>query len=141
MGRGVAADISHNTLLPLNDWRVGSNSVEEILSLTRAAIEDKDPGAVVYQHLDNSCFYGRTRDRSRTAAKVGPDGEYNLEGEVTVCSKDTQLEHLNAIKPLLEITNKKKCLLLMPCYVPGLCAAHAGLSRATPQALQGFSLL
>jgi hypothetical protein len=114
----------HKIYVP--NWRVNSGNVEELLSLTREAIEDKDPGAVVYQFLDNSCFYGRTSDGSRTAAKRGDDGEYHLEGEVTVCSKDTQLEHLNTIKPLLEITDKRKCLLLtpLPRYVAAGCCTN-----------------
>jgi hypothetical protein len=96
------------------NWRVSKESMEELLKITRAAIEDKDPGTVVYQLLDNSCYYGRLRDGSRMAAKVGVDGEYHLEGEVTICSKDTQIEHLNTIRPLLEIAEKRKCLLLTP---------------------------
>jgi hypothetical protein len=58
--------------------------------------------------------------------KLGEDCEYHLEGEVTVCSKDTQLEHLNTIKPLLEITDKRKCLLLtpLPRYVAAGCCTN-----------------
>jgi hypothetical protein len=76
--------------------------------------------------LDNSCYYGRLRDGSRTAAKLGQDRIYHLEGEVTVCSKDTQLDHLNSIKPLLELADKRKCLLLTPLarYVAAGCCTN-----------------
>jgi hypothetical protein len=108
------------------NWRVDADNVEELLKMVREAIEDKDPGTIVYQMLDNSCYYGRLRDGSRTAAKLGADGNYHLEGEVTVCSKDTQLEHLNSIKPLLELAAKKKCLLLtpLPRYVAAGCCTN-----------------
>jgi uncharacterized membrane protein YgcG len=108
------------------NWRVDADNVEELLKMVREAIADKDPGTIIYQMLDNSCYYGRLRDGSRTAAKLGDDGSYHLEGEVTVCSKDTQLEHLNSIKPLLELAAKKKCLLLtpLPRYVAAGCCTN-----------------
>jgi hypothetical protein len=58
--------------------------------------------------------------------KLGEDGIYHLEGEVTVCSRDTQLEHLNSIKPLLELADKRKCLLLtpLPRYVAAKCCTN-----------------
>jgi hypothetical protein len=60
-----------------------------------------DPTTVVMQLLDNSCYFGRAQDGSKTAPKRGEDNAYHLEGEVTVCSGEIQLEHYNMIKPLL----------------------------------------
>jgi hypothetical protein len=80
---------------------------------TRNAIQDKDPATVVYQFLDNSSFFGRGRDWSRTAARLGEDSKYHLEGEVTIGSKETQLEHLKEIKPLLELVEKRRTMIIL----------------------------
>jgi hypothetical protein len=73
-----------------------------------------DPAVVVLQLLDNSCYFGRASDGSRTAAKKGSDGKYHLEGDVTICAYDTQLEHLKAMKGILDAVNKRTCLLVTP---------------------------
>jgi hypothetical protein len=105
------------------NWRIGRSSVDHLARRTAAAIADMDPAVVVLQLLDNSCYYGRSRDGSRTAAKKGDDGKYHLEGEVTVCTYDTQLEHLKAIKSILDAVGKKACLLVtpLPRYVVAGC--------------------
>jgi hypothetical protein len=88
-----------------------------------AAIVDMDSKVIVLQLLDNSCYYGRMRDGSRTAPKRGEEGKYQFEGEVTVCSHDTQLEHLKAISGILDLVRKRKCLLVtaLPRYVTAGC--------------------
>jgi hypothetical protein len=106
------------------NWRIGRSSVDHLARRTAAAIADMDPAVVVLQLLDNSCYYGCSRDGSRTAAKKGDDGKYHLEGEVTVCTHDTQLEHLKAIKGILDAIGKKTCLLVTPLpryIVAGCC--------------------
>jgi hypothetical protein len=39
------------------DWRVNPESDSNLLKLTRIVIEEKDPGTIVYQILDNSGYY------------------------------------------------------------------------------------
>jgi hypothetical protein len=81
-----------------------------------------DPDIVVLQ-LDNSCYYGRSRDGRRTAPTRGEDGKYHVEGDVTVCSHDTLLEHLKTISSILDAVGKRKCLLItpLPRYVTEGC--------------------
>jgi hypothetical protein len=60
------------------------------------------------------------------AAKNGEDGRYHLEGEVNICSTDTQLDHLKAIKGILNATGKRTCLLVFPLprYVTARCCLN-----------------
>jgi hypothetical protein len=47
-----------------------------------------------------------------------------MEGEVKVCSRDVQLEHFDAIKPLLDIFERRRVLIITPMLryiVAGCC--------------------
>jgi hypothetical protein len=149
------------TLIYEPQWRIGRSSVECLSQKVAAGIVDMDPDAVVLQLLDNSCYYGRTRDGSRTAQEKGEDKKYQVEGEVTVFSHDTQLEHLKAISEILDAIGKRKCLLITPlpryvtagCWVlpgsgtllkqevPGFQAALAELTGSPPKIFQGLPVL
>jgi hypothetical protein len=105
------------------NWRIGLGSVDLLAQKTAAAMMDMNPTVVVLQLLDNSCYYGRARDGSRTEAKKGGDGLYHLESEVTLCSYDTQMEHLKANKNILDAVGRRTCLLIIPLprYVTAGC--------------------
>jgi hypothetical protein len=108
------------------NWRVTSEAVEQLTSETASAIQDMDPTTIVYQILDNSSFYGRTRDGSRTAPRSEEDGIFHLVGDVTISTKETQLEHFNIIKPLLNLASKRRCILVtpLPRYVISGCCLN-----------------
>jgi hypothetical protein len=65
---------SHLIYMP--NWRISGDSVSSLARKLTEAVADVDPDVVVLQLLDNSCFYGRTRDGSRTASKKAADGKY-----------------------------------------------------------------
>jgi hypothetical protein len=50
-----------------------------------------------------------------------------MEGDVQVCSRDIQYEHFEAIKPLLDIFEKKKVFIItpLPRYVVAGCCGNA----------------
>jgi hypothetical protein len=106
------------------NWRIGRDNVDTLAQKVAAAMMVVEPMAVVVlQLLDNSCYYGRAKDGSRTAAKKGSDGKYRLEGDVTVCSYDMQMEHLKAMKSILDTVSRRACLLItpLPRYVAAGC--------------------
>jgi hypothetical protein len=92
----------------------------------KGAIVDMDTTTVIFMLLDNSCYYGRLQDGSRTAAQKEQDGNFHLVGEVTLCPKESQQEHFSAIKPLLEATGKKRYILItpLPRYVVAGCCLN-----------------
>jgi hypothetical protein len=86
-----------------------------------------DPATIVYQFLDSSSYYGRSRDGSRVAPRRDEDdGKFHLVGDVTVSSKETQLEKFNNIKPLLKLAAKRWCIVVMPLprYVNAGCCLN-----------------
>jgi hypothetical protein len=104
------------------NFRIDAASVEDIRPRVKEAIRDKDPSVIVFHCLDNSVFYSRSSDSSRTAPKRGPDGLFHVEGEVAVCSRDILNEHL---RPLLELVGKKRGIVIAPLpryIVTGCCS-------------------
>jgi hypothetical protein len=57
--------------------------------------------------MDNSTFYVRSEDGSRSLPKRGPDEKFHIEGELQVCGRETQIGQFEASKPLLGAVGKK----------------------------------
>jgi hypothetical protein len=108
------------------NWRIERGSVDKLAKITRSAIEDMDPATVILQLLDNSTFFGRGRDGSRVAARKGDDSKYHIEGDVNIGSKETQIEHLKELKPLLELLDKRRAIIItpLPRYVIKACCEN-----------------
>jgi hypothetical protein len=107
------------------NFRINAASVEEMRPRVKEAIRDMDPSVIVFHCLDNSIFYARSPDGSRTAPKRGPDGLFHVEGEVTVCSRDVLNEHLTALRPLLDLVGKRRGIMIAPLpryVVTGCCS-------------------
>jgi hypothetical protein len=62
------------------NFRINAASVEEMRPRVKEAIRDMDPSVIVFHCLDNSIFYARSPDGSRTAPKHGPDSLFHVEG-------------------------------------------------------------
>jgi hypothetical protein len=60
------------------------------------------PGAIVLQLLDNSYYYTKGPDGSRTLPTREPDGRYHVKGDLVLCASETQADHLQALKPILD---------------------------------------
>jgi hypothetical protein len=109
------------------NWRIERGSVDKLAKTARHAIDDMDPATVILQLLDNSTFFGRGRDGSRIAARKGADNKYHIEGEVTIGSKETQIEHLKELIPLLELLDKRRGIIItpLPRYVTKACCENS----------------
>jgi hypothetical protein len=108
------------------NWRITQEAVEQLVSETAGAIQDMDPTTIVFEIRYNSSFYGRTRDGSRTAPRRDEEGIYHLTRDVTTSTKETQLEHFNSIRPLLNLAAKRRCILVtpLPRYVTAGCCLN-----------------
>jgi hypothetical protein len=73
-----------------------------------------DSSVIVFYCLDNSVFYSRSSDGSRTAPRRGEDGLFHIAGEVTIASSDVCREHMAALRPLLNLVGKKRGIVIAP---------------------------
>jgi hypothetical protein len=105
----------------------------------KAVIESEDPEIIVMQLFDTSSFYVKKGDGSRHLPTPGPDGVIHLEGEVVVCPRDMQFEHLRALKPLFDVVGKKRCVWVAPTprYVVSGCCQDA---RHAPNRMDSYFL-
>jgi hypothetical protein len=110
-------------VLTSKTWSISRASAEHVAGQVRAVIQSEDPDLIVMQLMDTSCFYVRKDDGSRHLPRPGPDGVLHLEGEVVVCTRDTQQEHFRSLRPMFEAVGKKKCVWVAPMmrYVVASC--------------------
>jgi hypothetical protein len=112
-------------LVSIPNWRIYKGSASQLVKLAIEAIEVQEPETIIMQLLDNSCYFARCWDGSRLPPSMTMDGGYHMHEEVMLCTRDTQLEHFKALKPLSDLVGKRKGLLVtpMPRYlVRGCCA-------------------
>jgi hypothetical protein len=98
-GRSVA-------LVFLANFRLDRHN-EGLLRVVREAMLQSEPKCVVIQLLDSSCFTARGPDGSRTLAKKMVDGKFHIPGDVVLCPKETQQEHFESLRSLLDLVEKK----------------------------------
>jgi hypothetical protein len=116
-------------LIYTSNWRVSPSAVEDMRIRLKEVVREKDPTTIVFHMLDNSTYYGRAEDGSCYAPRCGDDGIYHVEGEVYLCGRDTLLQHFNTIKPLLDLSNKRRGIVISP--MPGTHRLAAALNLIT----------
>jgi hypothetical protein len=123
-------------VLTSKTWTISRAAAEHVAGQVKAVIQTEDPDIIVMQLIDTSSFYVKKEDGSRYLPTPGPDGILHLEGDVVVCPRDTQFEHLRALKPLFDVVGRKRCLWVAPTpryVVSGCCEdpCHAPNRRDT----------
>jgi hypothetical protein len=108
------------------NWRIMRESCEAMATTITKTIDQEDPAAVVLFMMDSSVFYTRGQDGSRTLPRRGDDGKFHIEGDLTVCSPETQAEHLNTMRPILDAVGRRPCIVIspMPRYVTDGCCQN-----------------
>jgi hypothetical protein len=110
-------------VLTSKTWSISRASAEHVAGQVQTVIQTEDPDLIVMQLMDTSSFYVRKEDGSRHLPRPGPDGSLHLEGEVVVCTRDIQQEHLRSLRPMFEAVGRKKCVWVAPMmrYVVASC--------------------
>jgi hypothetical protein len=110
-------------LVQMANWRVQNGTTNTLIRMVREAIEQTDPGVVVFQLLDSSIYYARGTDGSMRAPKKMEDGRWHMLGTVTVCHWELQNEFFNLLAPLFDAIEKRRGLIITPMarYITGGC--------------------
>jgi hypothetical protein len=95
-------------------WRIDRASCEALASTISTSLNEEDPEVVILQLLDSSIFYTKRSDGSRVLPKKMQDGWFHVEGELVVASADTQFDHYNTLKPVLDKIGNRPCILVSP---------------------------
>jgi hypothetical protein len=106
-------------------WTISRNSVQELAGQVKAVIAREEPELVIFQLIDNSSFYIRGEDGGRQLPRRTAE-DHHLEGELFVCSRETQYEHLRTLRPLFDAVGKTNSLWLapLPRYIVSGCCSN-----------------
>jgi hypothetical protein len=110
------------------NWRITRDSCEALARTVVKTAEEEDPEVVVLFLMDGSIFYSKGPDGSRTLPRRGEDGKFHIEGDLVVCFSDTQTEHLNTLRPVLDAVGRRPCIVISPMmrYVIEGCCQNPG---------------
>jgi hypothetical protein len=98
----------------ITHWRIGMGRSEDLGNMVRDVIDHQDPETIVLQLLDISTYYVRLPNGSRMSPIQLEDGHYHIDGALAVCTRETQFEHFTAIRQLLDVTEKRRCIGISP---------------------------
>jgi hypothetical protein len=104
-------------------WSISRARVEQLAGRVKEIIKNVDPDLIIMQLLDTSSFYVKRDDGGRQLPKKGDDDILHIDGDIVVCTRDVQHEHLHALRPLFDVMGKKQCVWIapMPRYVVAGC--------------------
>jgi hypothetical protein len=96
-------------------WRPTKAGVQEILpKIENAKTLLSEDDIVILHCLDNASYFSRTEDGGDAPIRRGDDGEFHVEGDLVLASKDRQLALFNTIEPILLLLALYKLLLTTP---------------------------
>jgi uncharacterized membrane protein YgcG len=110
------------------NWRALKNSVKDMASdlatEINAKLEEKKTDVVVLQLLDNNIYWALQEDILTISARLGPDQQYHMDGDLVVSSKSAQHSLFNTLRPIFETVNKD-FLIITPLsrYLTGGCCS------------------
>ncbi len=96
-------------------WRPTKAAVQEILPKIKNAKTLLSEDDIVILHcLDNASYFSRTEDGGDVPIRRCDDGDFHVESELVLASKDRQLALFNTIEPILTLLALYKLLLVTP---------------------------
>ena len=106
-----------------NGWRATKKSAEDMAAHVRAELAERYYSAVVFQLLDNNIFFSKFEDGSLCPSRRTSDGNYHVEGELVVASRESQFAILKMCTPLWEAAKGRHMVVVgpMPRYVTEGC--------------------
>jgi hypothetical protein len=110
------------------NWRALKNSVKDLASELAAEInvklEEKKTDVVVLQLLDSNIYWALQEDGSTISARLGPDKQYHMDGDLITISKSAQHSLFNTLRPIFEVVNKDFLLITpLPRFLVGGCCS------------------
>ena len=96
-------------------WRPTRAAVQEILpKIENAKTMMREDDIVLLHCLDNVSYFARTEEGGDMPIRRGDDGDFHVEGDLILASKDRQLILFNTIEPILQLLAIFKLLLVTP---------------------------
>jgi hypothetical protein len=96
-------------------WRANKHPVQTIIPQVKEAVQklDKDDHVII-QCLDNTAYYSRTEEGGDIPVRRYIDGEFHVEGDLVLASKERQYLMFECILPLLQAVGIRNIILVTP---------------------------
>jgi hypothetical protein len=96
-------------------WRANKHPVQTIIPQVKEAVQKLDrDDHVIIQCLDNTAYYSRTEEGGDIPVRRYIDGEFHVEGDLVLASKERQYLMLEYILPLLQAVGIRNIILVTP---------------------------
>ena len=105
------------------NWRAIRGAVDRLAASVSEAITLYNPGMVIFYLLDNSVYYARWEDGSTIPARRGHDGQFHVDGDLVVATKQTQEKVFEMVGELLSLVKGRKRVVVLPLprYITAGC--------------------
>jgi hypothetical protein len=115
-------------------WVICRPNVEMLATRIHKEIQITEPGLIILQFFDNSCFFAKREDGSRTLPVRMEDGGFHMIGDVVVCSQEAQVEQFRTLMPIFSALGGRPtlCISPLPRFVAAGCCnntTHAANRR------------
>ena len=110
-----------------NSWRATKQSVTVMADHVRQELVSGNYTAVIFQLLDNNLYFASTEEGGLIPALRDNDGNYHVEGDLTIADKTALLAVMKLCGPLWEAATGRHMVIIspLPSYVKeGCCVEH-----------------
>jgi hypothetical protein len=115
------------TLCGRRGWRAHSFSTAEMKNQLEKALVDLKKDDIVLVHcLDSTMYLSRTEDGGDLPIRQYANGEYHVDGELTLACKDRQYSLFKNILPFLKLLENRRVVFIIPIirYLNRSCCDH-----------------
>ncbi|MFO0007637.1 MAG: hypothetical protein ACK559_41635, partial [bacterium] len=97
-------------------WKISEKSVDEkVKELTEIVSQcEEKRTTIVYQLYDNSSFFAKKADGTRTLPEKGPDGKFHVDGRLDIATRDEAKRMVSTSIPLLRAGGQCRKIILTP---------------------------
>ncbi len=133
-------------------WRANKHPVSEIIPQVEELLKQlSEDDIIIIECLDNTAYYSRTEEGGDIPVRKYVNGEYHVEGDLVLATRERQALMLDNPEPLLRVLRHRKVILVtpMPRYLYESCCGredHApnrmedGFEEALRRSLGDFRL-
>ncbi len=108
-------------------WRANKHPVSEIVPQVEELLKQlREDDIIIIECLDNTAYYWRTEEGGDIPVRKYVNGEYHVEGDLVLATRERKALMLDNLEPLLRVLRHRKVILVtpMPRYLYESCCGR-----------------
>jgi hypothetical protein len=112
----LLADRGHEVILcAVRGWRANRGAAENMAKEVEAGLAEMSPDDIILVHcMDNTAYMGRTEEGGDLPIRKYASGEFHVEGELVLASRDRLFMFFKNCLPFLQLLVGRKVVFLSP---------------------------